>query len=437
VQNTLFEEFKKGRHNQISVKMASLKFTFLTFIFCLAIVMTVRARVQGEILQNLPSEHKPTKDSNDKFETLPKMRGSSDNKKRTLLGENMMKVSEEDDEDISEEGSGDLKDVKDPVFSKDEDDDYYLDEEDYEDDEDEDIYDDEEEDYSGDDENDDEEDDDDEDYDDEDYDDYDEEEDYLNQGIKDLKKKNEKERGWIRNYKGRLDRQNNNPSTPNPLSKPTEDEDLHFADDEDTGNDLNLSEDDDKVKTSDKNNGILYEYYNEFFKEDEEDYEEEDLHSQEEEDSRETFATKDRTGPSRKETISSNNIPSYLAKLTTSHYLLMAASALISFILFTIAFIVCCHQRRQSAQKKKFGNMPFVIDSNFLAKSSQKSHHPSNFVVNSSTSIVKNYQRVPTSTKEFLSSDSKSTSCSGLENPHHLPDFMEGGNGETKKPLLP
>ena len=123
--------------------MASLKFTFLTFIFCLAIVMTVRARVQGEILQNLPSEHKPTKDNNDKFETLPKMRGSSDNKKRTLLGENMMKVSEEDDEDISEEGSGDLKDVKDPVFSKDEDDDYYLDEEDYEDDEDEDIYDDE------------------------------------------------------------------------------------------------------------------------------------------------------------------------------------------------------------------------------------------------------------------------------------------------------
>jgi hypothetical protein len=116
----------------------------------------------------------------------------------------------------------------------------------------------------------------------------------------------------------------------------------------------------------------------------------------------------------------------------------MAASALISFILFTIAFIVCCHQKRQSAfQKKKFGNIPFVIDSNFLVKSSQKSCHPSNFVTNSSTSIVKNYQRVPTSTKEFLSSDSTSTSCSGLENPNHLPDFMEAGNGETNKPLLP
>jgi len=113
---------------------------------------------------------------------------------------------------------------------------------------------------------------------------------------------------------------------------------------------LNLSEYDDKIENSDKNNGILYEYYNEFFKEDEEDYEEEDLHSKEEE----AFITKDRTGgPSMKETVSNSNIPSYLAKLTTSHYLLMAASALISFILFTIAFIVCCHQRRQSAHKKK------------------------------------------------------------------------------------
>jgi len=403
--------------------MANVKLTFVTVVLCLSYVMTASARVQGEKLQNLPNEHKSTKDNNDKFEVLPKLGGSSDNKKRTLLGENLMKVSSEDDEDISVEGSGDLKDEKDPDWIP-KDDDYYLDEEDYEDDDDEDIYDDEEEDSSGDDEYDDE------DYDDEDYDDYDEEEDYLTQGIKELKEKNKKERGWIRNYKEKLNKENK-PSTPKPQSKTSEDDDLHFADEEDSGNDLNLSEYDDKLESSDKNNGILYEYYNEFFKEDEEDYEEEDLHSREEE----AFITKDQTGgPTRKETVSNNNIPSYLAKLTTSHYLLMAASALISFILFTIAFIVCCHQRRQSAHKKKFGNMPFVIDSNFLAKSSQKSHHPSNFVNNSSTSIVKNYQRVPTSTKEFLSNDSKSTS---LENPNHLPDFMEGGNGETKKPLLP
>merc|ERR1719367_1179082 len=173
--------------------------------------------------------------------------------------------------------------------------------------------------------------------------------------------------------------------TPKSEPVPSTDDDLHFADDEETGKDLNLSED--------KNQHI--------------------------------FANKPTRPSIRKETIPSRSIPSYFGNLSTSHLLLMGASALISFILFTIAFVVCCHQKQQ---KKKFGNMPFVIDSNLLSKSSQKSHHPSNFVTNSSTSIVKNYQRVPTSTREFLSSDSTSTSCSGLENPNHLPDFMEAGN---------
>ena len=164
----------------------------------------------------------------------------------------------------------------------------------------------------------------------------------------DLKKK--KESSWVRNEKNRLERKKENVVTPKPKSKETNDEDLHFADDDITEGDLNLSEDEEKSKIDEKNNGILYEYYNEFFKEDEEDYEEEDLHPPVG-----NFHPKDQRtgGPSRKEKTIPSSIPAYLANLTTSHILLMAASAIISFILFTIAFIVCCHQRRQRTFQKK------------------------------------------------------------------------------------
>ena len=69
--------------------------------------------------------------------------------------------------------------------------------------------------------------------------------------------------------------------------------------------------------------------------------------------------------------------------------------------------------------------------------SGQKSNCPSNFLTMSSTSTIKSYQLVRTTIKEFLSSDSTTTSCSGIENPHHSPDFTEAGSSETKKPLLP
>jgi len=406
--------------------MGSLKLVVVTAILYLSV--STSAPVLGKKVPNLPEETNTSKDNNDKFETLPKLQGSSETKSRTLLDDNLMNVTEEDDEDLAVEGSGEDQLAKDKKESNLDENDDYLDDDDYYDDEeeedDEDIYDDEDEDYSGDYADDDE----DYDYDDEDYE---EEEDYLNKGIDDLKRK--KESSWVRNDKNRLERKKENVVTPKPKSKETNDEDLHFADDDITEGDLNLSEDEEKSKIDEKNNGILYEYYNEFFKEDEEDYEEEDLHPPVG-----NFHPKDQRtgGPSRKEKTIPSSIPAYLANLTTSHILLMAASAIISFILFTIAFIVCCHQRRQRTfQKKKCAS--FVIDSNYLVKTSQKSHHPSNFVTSSSTSIVKSYQRVPTSTKEFLSSDSTTTSCSGIENPHHSPDFTEAGSSETKKPLLP
>ena len=129
---------------------------------------------------------------------------------------------------------------------------------------------------------------------------------------------------------------------------------MHFADDEETGKDLNLSEDEYKVKNQIKNGEILYEYYNEFFEDDDEDYEEEDLNAQLEDKNQHIFANKPTRPSIRKETIPSRSIPSYFGNLSTSHLLLMGASALISFILFTIAFVVCCHQKQQ---KKKVGNL--------------------------------------------------------------------------------
>ena len=116
------------------------------------------------------------------------------------------------------------------------------------------------------------------------------------------------------------------------------------------GKDLNLSEDEYKVKNQIKNGEILYEYYNEFFEDDDEDYEEEDLNAQLEDKNQHIFANKPTRPSIRKETIPSRSIPSYFGNLSTSHLLLMGASALISFILFTIAFVVCCHQKQQ---KKK------------------------------------------------------------------------------------
>jgi len=378
----------------------------ISLVLCMGIVLAanVRAAVQSR------KEHK-----NNIFETLPKMEKSSENKKRTLLGDNLMKVTGEDDEDITKEGSGEalrdaFKKSKIKKDWKDDEDNYDYDDSYDEDDDDSDVYDDEDEDYSGDDIDYD----DDDDYDD-DYDEYDDEE-YDDTYDKKQKKK-----------------ENNGQTKPTPVVSDSEEDDLHFADDEDTKKDLNVPDDDDQKKNSQKKDGFMDEYYDEFFEEDEDDYEEEDLHPANEDIPQQTSPT-ERSNPSKIETPSSEDLPTYLSNLTTSHFLLMAASALISFILFTIAFIVCCYQKRRD-EKKKYGHMPFVIDSSFLGKSTQKSH-PSHFVNNSSTSIVKNYQRVPTSTKMFLSA-STSTSCSGLENPNHLPHFMEAGNGETKKPLLP
>merc|ERR1711976_86537 len=98
----------------------------------------------------------------------------------------------------------------------------------------------------------------------------------------------------------------------------------------------------------------------------------------------------------------------------------MVASGLASFALFTLIFVLCFFKRRSDDIKRK-AQGPFVIDASLT-------HH-----VPPSSSIVKSYHRVPTSTKEFLST----TSC--MENPTHILNESPSGqnNSETEKPLLP
>merc|ERR1711997_646983 len=74
-----------------------------------------------------------------------------------------------------------------------------------------------------------------------------------------------------------------------------------------------------------------------------------------------------------------------------SYIFLMLTSALISFAIFILAFILC-RRSMQSHQKKS--HMPYVVSTDF----SSSKHY--------SSPIVKNYQRVPTTTKELMQQSS-------------------------------
>lgn len=75
-----------------------------------------------------------------------------------------------------------------------------------------------------------------------------------------------------------------------------------------------------------------------------------------------------------------------------SYIFLIIASALVSFTVFMLAFLVC---RRTVAARRQKKLMPFVVSPTSYGP-------PSLSTTVKSSSIVKNYQRVPTSTKEFL-----------------------------------
>merc|ERR1712158_266409 len=109
-----------------------IKFVVVTAIMYLSV--STSAPVLGKKVPNLPEETNTLKDNNDKFETLPKLQGSSETKSRTLLDENLMNVTEEDDEDLAVEGSGEnqlAKDKKESNLDEDYSGDYPDDDEDY------------------------------------------------------------------------------------------------------------------------------------------------------------------------------------------------------------------------------------------------------------------------------------------------------------------
>jgi len=160
--------------------------------------------------------------------------------------------------------------------------------------------------------------------------------------------------------------------------------DFHFKEDHDT----------DKNKNYDD---LLYEYDNEYYYEDNDDYldqVEQDLESENQEVIVTKQAEQDLTGRFIFQ-------PSYI--------FLMLTSALISFAIFILAFILC----RRSAQRhqKKTHMVPFIVSPTDFTSSK---HY--------SSPIVKNYQRVPTSTKELMQHSS-------------VVEMMQNQN-QSERPLL-
>jgi len=185
----------------------------------------------------------------------------------------------------------------------------------------------------------------------------------------------------------------------------------------DEKNDLYFEEEKNKVKKNKKNNkkpaddyeNLLYEYYNEVAYGDDDDdmdylYEvEKDLGNGEE------VVTVTKVWNEVDSDLDAKSIfhPSYI--------FLMLSSALISFAVFTLAFILCRRSRRSQNKKQM---VPFVVTTTDFLPSNNKHQQ---------TPIVKNsyYQRVPTSSnpKELM--------------PISHPGALEAVLTETEKPLLP
>ena len=167
-------------------------------------------------------------------------------------------------------------------------------------------------------------------------------------------------------------------------------EDLHFAEDK--------KKNSDDVEDSD----LLYEYYNELlFGEDDQDEDLDYLDEVEKDLGMDNVVKITKNLPKDSETGEKGTW-----NLQPSYIFLMLTSALITFAIVVLAFILC----RKSMLSRQKKSMPFVISS----VNSHNHHHQKN------SPIVKNYQRVPTSTKELMQQQQK----------------LELGLNETQKPLL-
>jgi hypothetical protein len=131
----------------------------------------------------------------------------------------------------------------------------------------------------------------------------------------------------------------------------------------------------------------LYEYYTEYL---DEDYD--DLTDVDDAEKKPPVVVSTARPADVVESVDKESIPADKSSVFPPSYIfIILASALVSFTVFMLAFLVC---RRTVAARRQKKLMPFVVSSSAFG--------PPSAAVKSSGSIVKSYQRVPTSTKEFL-----------------------------------
>jgi len=184
----------------------------------------------------------------------------------------------------------------------------------------------------------------------------------------------------------------------------------------------------DDIHFEEENNGhnssrasdTLYEYYNEFY--DEHDYEEDgiDLDNEEYDDDDDNDADYESVAPTigagdksegSIDNGDNNKLPeaAQLPILRASHIYVMLASAIISFALGFGLFLLCRRSAFAKEEKRRHTG-PFLVTDHRKAAAA----HP--------TPIVKSYQKVPTSTREYMDPPGY----------HSTVDMT----GKSKKPLL-
>jgi len=93
--------------------------------------------------------------------------------------------------------------------------------------------------------------------------------------------------------------------------------------------------------------------------------------------------------------------------LATSQIFIMVGSACVSFAIFVLSFFLCRRMVARKQQKQKKKSIPFIVV-------------PDRKIVKES-SIVKDYQKVPTSTKQILQNSDMYSGEPANENPSSVP----------------
>ena len=167
---------------------------------------------------------------------------------------------------------------------------------------------------------------------------------------------------------------------------------------EKSSNDFHFDDENNKSKEED----ILYEYYAENYDDDDDDYVEEEEYIDEKDDKVEV-----KNVPEVTKTQEDEEDSSFQSFFKLSYLYYMLASAFVSFCLAMLAFFLCRKsllERREKQQKMA----PFIVSSDPRVTSATSGSHFAGLNKPGGhrfSPIVKSYQRVPTSTQEFLHSD--------------------------------